>query len=175
VSMIDPPQPPRSIAAARDGTVWFSAGRAVWRWADYTILVAMLPSDGVATQMTDAGLAVTLADGSVWLVTPASAVERVRSGGGRRTAIGFHDVAVTVDDVHIVTTFLATGEQIVRPAATAVTAAIASDERDIAVQHADSIAIYRDPVPGDPARLRAWVESMTNATVEPGRDALTWH
>jgi hypothetical protein len=160
--------------AAPDGTVWYCAGPAVWRWTDYTSLVAMLPSDCIAGQMTDAGLAATLADGSVWLVTPTSAVERVRAGGGRRTSIGVHDVAVTVDDVHLTTTFLATGEQIVRPAATAVGAAIAGDEHDVAIQRGDAIAIYRDPVPADPTRVRAWIESVTNAAVEPGRDALAW-
>ncbi|MBA3455616.1 MAG: hypothetical protein H0T42_21155, partial [Deltaproteobacteria bacterium] len=37
-----------------------------------------------------------------------------------------------------------------------------------------AVAVWQDPVPRDPAALRAYLATLTNAQLEPGSDALTW-
>jgi hypothetical protein len=165
------------IAVAGDGAVWFTIGAELHRWGDAGARrVATAPGWIAVIGSLEGGAAVARTrDNAGWTVTPGGVMRRATEPS-RHIVFGEPRVVATMDRGPTVTsTFLDSGERIVRHIRDAI--AIAADERGLAVIRGASgerLELYRDPVPADPRALHAWIEAATNAVVDPDRDALTW-
>ena len=179
-SIVTPPGPIDGLAIDAGGTAWFAIGSAIYQTDGARIeLVTTLP---VATRMIAGvaeGLVIQGADFSIWTVTARGAINLATPASrGRRLWVGDR-VAVTLDDARIITTYyLDTGERVTRPASSHIASSLAVAEHDrtlaVYVSMRPWIELYTDAVPGDPAKLRAWIDTATNAQVDPTSDALTW-
>jgi hypothetical protein len=172
------PAPVALFGLTIDGTVWFSLGRALWRWdgARPPVRVVELPKDIViGTLLGDGSFAVGLADHSVWRANERRVVA-LAAAADRTVVFGHHGDGVTIEgNGRAVVRYLGSGESLVHqlgaPIRTVVPGAAA---RGVAFQIGNIAAFYEDPVPDDVTRLDAWIASATNAVIEPESDALTW-
>ena len=51
---------------------------------------------------------------------------------------------------------------------------VSSDGRLVAATVGDVVAVWRDPVPVNPADVLAFIDRLTNARLDPGSDAVRW-
>jgi hypothetical protein len=165
------------LAVADDGSVWFSIGTQLHRWAGAgPRLVTAWPELRHVMGFLPDGAALALATNTAaWTVTPGGALRRVTAPsrlvvfGGTRS-LGTLDVPTNVT-----LAYLDTGERIVRSIRDAI--GVAVDDRGLVVIRGATrgqLQLYQDPVPADPTKLRAWIDAATNAVIEPGGDELTW-
>jgi outer membrane protein assembly factor BamB len=164
------------LSISRDGVTWFGHGRKLYR-ADHEVrLVGTLPATIESVYELDDGTIVATSISTVWHVTDsptgmrfAMLVENLRAIGSGRTAVSISDF--TLAKLH----YLDTGEQVTHAARSAL-GAIANDNLlGLYIGSRDpTVLLYTDPVPQDPQQLHAWIDSATNAVLEPGSDDLLW-
>ncbi|MEJ7596820.1 MAG: serine/threonine-protein kinase [Kofleriaceae bacterium] len=178
-TVITTPGAVRVLVAAPDGGVWIVIGSALHRYDGHRLtLVATLPvAPDLVAYHPDGSVMVQATDQSLWRVDLTGATLRVKGAKGvRRIWFGARAVA-TADLGFVGMRFLDTGEQILRDIGTLpFEVALGDGDRLVAYQvggHGD-IGVFEDAGPREPAALHRWIDTVTNAAIDPHNDALTW-
>jgi hypothetical protein len=162
----------------RDGSVWYTTSRVLHRWdgaRDTTI--HELPADVYGSaDIGDGWFGFELEDHSIW-VANGDGVLLNRTGPGSRTlAFGTRDLLAWSDSQHLMRQWLITGEKLeMKFVRSVMSLAIGLDGHTIAISTpAQDVLVFEDVVPRDPARLRAWIDTATNAVVDMETSELIW-
>ncbi|HEY5922074.1 MAG TPA: serine/threonine-protein kinase [Kofleriaceae bacterium] len=164
------------ISMAGDGTVYFTIGAELYRVDHALRLLGTLPTKPDLIGTLEDGTVVASSRTRLWRISTAAGAlqvttlaENVRALGGKRSAI-------SIDGFYLATQkYLDTGEEVTRKSRGMIGAIVEDDCVVLYIGGSQPrIEVYEDTVPQDPKQLHAWIETATNAVLEPGSDDLTW-
>jgi hypothetical protein len=168
--------PANAFGVDHDGRVWIARGNILTKW-DGTAEreVHRFPAAIRFVLVTRAGgTGIRLEDESWWYADDAvrqvsqATVKRRFWFNERGTVLSLDPASPTLHALH-----LASGETMSRNFLTLSSGAIAEDGTVYALTQ-PAILPFIDPVPADPARLRAWIDDATNGHVDRDTDVLSW-
>jgi predicted Ser/Thr protein kinase len=159
-----------------DGTIWCAIGSRLYRGTHTIALFGTLPSDVDSFGVLQDGSVLATSGKVIWRIGGypgamqlTTLSEHMRATGGTRSVVAVDGFATATQK------YLDTGEEVTRYSRGAIGAMV--DDSCIVLyvgQSKSHIELYEDPVPQDPNQLHAWIDTATNAVLEPGSDDLTW-
>jgi hypothetical protein len=170
---------PTGFQYTADGTWWFVVRyEQLWR----------RPRDGVATAvpLEHRVNRVFQIQDRVIALGPTTTYELARDGRVQHTApsvgfeVGFHDGFLLAAPTGVVAAMpVANVRRVLHVATTPTQLRATPDARTVgavvtALDQRKFVAVWRDPVPVDPAEVPAYITNATDARIDPGSDELRW-
>jgi hypothetical protein len=164
---------------APDGVLWFTTtANEVWQLADRPVRTRLTGPPKIVFGV-DGGVGLVLEDGSAWFADRAGRMYS-RLGPTRWSGISYafpdRVVVAGMGFMEVTVIAMGSGERVVHSFAEGhEMISLSPTGHSLATTTMSNyIVVFDDPVPDDPAKLDAWIDTATNARIDPDTDALIW-